>query len=244
MNEILIYADEGNCPISLKCLSAAFREENLHHRLRLVDRHFIIEESWENDTCVLVIPGGRDIPYHEALTGPGNKKISSYVKQGGRYLGICAGAYFAASSIEFEKGGPLEVTGTRELSFYPGIATGPAYGLNQFNYNSEVGARIAKLDVSGQKPLSAYYNGGCSFVDPHKYQNVSVVAKYSDIENAPAAIIQCQVGKGIAYLSGVHPEFSYAYLPASRKKQLPQLQDIESERKFLFQFILKNLNVI
>jgi hypothetical protein len=35
--------------------------------------------------------------------------------QGGRYLGICAGAYFAAKEVVFEKGTEMEVTGAREF---------------------------------------------------------------------------------------------------------------------------------
>ena len=33
--------------------------------------------------------------------------VDQFVKKGGGYLGLCAGAYFAASHIEFEKGSPL-----------------------------------------------------------------------------------------------------------------------------------------
>ena len=43
-----------------------------------------------------------------------------FVENGGSYLGICAGAYFACDYIEFDKNGPLEVVGPRDLKFYPG----------------------------------------------------------------------------------------------------------------------------
>jgi hypothetical protein len=47
-------------------------------------------------------------------------------------LGICAGAYFGAGAIEFEKGGAYEVCANRSLAFFPGYAEGPAYGKNKY----------------------------------------------------------------------------------------------------------------
>jgi hypothetical protein len=52
---------------------------------------------------------------------------AEYVSAGGAYLGLCAGAYYACSRVEFEPGGPLQVRGDRELGFFPGVAAGAAY---------------------------------------------------------------------------------------------------------------------
>ena len=54
----------------------------------------------------------------------GNERIREYVSKGGKYLGICAGGYYASSYVEFEKSTTLEVLGDRELSFFPGKAIG------------------------------------------------------------------------------------------------------------------------
>jgi glutamine amidotransferase-like uncharacterized protein len=54
-------------------------------------------------------------------------RLVEYVRAGGAYLGLCAGAYYACSRVEFEPGGPLEVVGNRELGFFPGVAAGAAY---------------------------------------------------------------------------------------------------------------------
>ena len=59
--------------------------------------------------------------YFAALGAIGMSKIKDYVTQGGSYLGICSGAYFACDRIEFDKGGPLEVIGERFLKFHPGL---------------------------------------------------------------------------------------------------------------------------
>jgi hypothetical protein len=52
---------------------------------------------------------------------------SGFVNSGGSYLGLCAGAYYACSSVQFEQGSRLQVLGDRELAFFPGIACGAAY---------------------------------------------------------------------------------------------------------------------
>ena len=50
-----------------------------------------------------------------------------YVKSGGSYLGLCAGAYYGCARVVFEPGTPLEVVGGRELQFFPGTARGAAF---------------------------------------------------------------------------------------------------------------------
>lgn len=50
--------------------------------------------------------------------------LAEFVEAGGSYLGFCAGAYFAASRVEFEVGTSMEVTGERQLAFFPGVARG------------------------------------------------------------------------------------------------------------------------
>ena len=243
MRKILIYSDEGSSAVSLKCLRKALHEENVSRDfiVRTIDRYSLSNEPWENDAALVVMPGGRDIPYHHALAGNGNRRLRSFVEQGGRYLGVCAGAYYACASIEFEKDNPLEVIGKRELAFFPGIARGPAYGLGQFSYENEAGARAAHLNVYGESRLSAYYNGGCAFVEPENYPEVKVLARYHDIPGDPAAILECKVEKGLAILSGIHPEYSASYLSCSRKRLLPWLSDIEALRKRLFKFILTQI---
>lgn len=42
-------------------------------------------------------------------------RIAEYVREGGRYLGLCAGAYFAAKDLRFDAGGKQEVIGKRDL---------------------------------------------------------------------------------------------------------------------------------
>lgn len=142
MRDILVYSDEGACPVLLKCLRRALLHENVDREfaIRIIDRYFLHNQSWEKNAALVIMPGGRDLLYQKALTGHANKRLRAFVDQGGSYLGLCAGAYYACASFEFEKGNPLEVIASRELAFFPGMARGPAYGLGQFRYgNGEEG---------------------------------------------------------------------------------------------------------
>lgn len=206
---ILVYAGEGVGNYSLRQLTHCLKEipHFAHNLIISIDDHYLKEVQWQENCKLLVFPGGRDIPYKRRLQGIANQKIRDYVSSGGIYLGICAGGYYGATEIEFEKGFPLEICEKRELGFFPGKAVGPAYGPNQFRYDNENGARNASLSWSQQKSYSVYFNGGCFFAKASVYPEVTVLATFADLPNQPAAVISCKVGKGTAILSGVHPEY-------------------------------------
>eukprot|EP00884_Botryococcus_braunii_P011023 jgi/Botrbrau1/19922/Bobra.0059s0039.1 len=88
----------------------------------------VLESQWQEDCILFVMPGGADLPYCRRLNGKGNSLIREYVENGGAYLGLCAGAYYACARVEFEVGDSrLEVVGERELRFFSGIARGSVY---------------------------------------------------------------------------------------------------------------------
>lgn len=147
----------------------------------------LIQGQWTDACSLLVMPGGRDLPYVAKLQGRGNQRIREFVQGGGSYLGICAGGYYAASFVEFAKGDPvLEVVGHRELMFFPGTAQGPTYP--GFQYDSNAGARAASIRLSQQgcrmigqdgsttvateltEPFFVYYNGGCHFIPENLFE--------------------------------------------------------------------------
>lgn len=225
---VLVYSDEGVDRRGLRELYSAL-ENSLPkscYSIHLVNHRYLIHAEWEEETVLLIIPGGRDIPYHNLLQGEGNRRIAAFVKNGGNYLGICAGGYFGAASIEFEKGGSLEVCASRELGFFPGKARGPAYGLGHFCYETEGGAREAQLEWKGGNSL-IYFNGGCLFEGVERYPAIEPLARYHDLKGRPAAVICCSLGKGKAILSGVHPEYKLAPL-------------LEPKRMLFWDYILFN----
>lgn len=247
-HQILIYSDKGADPFSVASLEASLKQEiqedYVDHPYSIVwaDQHTHKNTNWIKNTKLLIFPGGRDIPYHRALRGIANQNISEFVKQGGTYFGICAGAYYGCASIEFEKDTNLSVQAKRELKFFPGIARGPAYGTGKFCYTSQQGAQIANLTDRSGNHFSAYYNGGCHFVDADLFNDVLVLADYSDIKDKPAAVVYCKIGDGRAILCGVHPEYSAFHHITPIYIQIPlftKLQEIDKSRKMLFKKLLK-----
>ncbi|KAI8089957.1 biotin-protein ligase [Halteromyces radiatus] len=158
------------------------------------------------------------------MNGDINQRVKNYVYGGGRYLGLCAGAYYASSDIAFEVGTPMEVKGPRELGFYPGQCRGTMYP--GFVYNSNKGARAVHIHIGNQQQntIAMFYNGGGFFVNPEQYPEVTVVATYSNNKDddektttttaaAAAAVVMCKVGNGLALLSAVHPEYDVTTTP-------------------------------
>ncbi|MCP5470229.1 MAG: hypothetical protein H7A36_06995 [Chlamydiales bacterium] len=203
---VRIYLDEGvDAPLFKQVVKEVRRALPAGSVVRPADRTFFTSENWERGVDLIIIPGGRDVPYHDNLQGEANRRIRQFVLDGGRYLGICAGAYYGSSHVVFEEGGELEVVAPRELAFFPGRAVGPAYGKGLFRYDSQQGVRSASLKWN-EKVVNVYYNGGCLFEGADRHDNVEILAHYDDIEGNPPAIIECEVGKGKAILSGVHFE--------------------------------------
>lgn len=198
---ILIYADSG---VSQDCILAL--QDYFKDKAKLVFAEDIIKTDWLDldSTQLLIMPGGKSKPFYEKLGNTGNQNIINFVKSGGNYLGLCAGAYYASAQTIFAKNLPLEIILSGELNFFPGEAIGPVFNPEKFAYQSEAGADILTIQF-GSEQYCIYNNGGCYFKDPENFSNISVLATY---ENNLAAIIECKVGKGKAILCGAHPELS------------------------------------
>ena len=202
-NIAYVYCDKGSSVLSIVGILELFKISNINAKLITADE--LINTPWGKNAKLLVIPGGRDLPYQEKLKGTGNDKIKSFVKNGGIYLGICAGAYYACNDIEFDKTGDLEICEKRDLGFFPNTAIGPIFGPNTYKYNSHESAHLLEIVLMNNLSLHFYYNGGCFFKNAKISSNTQILARYKD--NDEAAIIKCKYGKGYAYLSGVHFEY-------------------------------------
>ena len=209
MKRVFCYCDEG---VDKELLEDFIHQCRGNFSCTTISAQEVRERRWIGDADLFVIPGGRDLPYVEALHTSGTDAIRDYVAGGGRFIGICAGAYFASAYVEFDKGGPLEVAGERALKFFSGKAIGPMFA--PFLYDSEDGARILPVYSATERHVfHCYYNGGCFFdasytprgrvPSPGTSSEHEVLATY---DNGLPAIVRCRVGKGVALLSGVHFE--------------------------------------
>ena len=178
----------------------------------------LLQDNWAHSCSLVVMPGGRDLPYVAKLRGPGNQRIKDFVHSGGSYLGLCAGGYYGASAVEFAKGDSvLEVAGPRELGFFPGVARGPVFPGFQYNSNSGGKACPVRLTqhsislVRGTFPDETrkskgawepdcnivarfYLNGGCAFVNPDNTRTAAAGKDRVDILGEYQGLDSCYEG--------------------------------------------------
>ncbi len=231
---VYVYSDAGAGKDSLEqtfCTLRALVPDG--YNVESIDAQGIKEGSWRREAALLVMPGGADLPYVKKLQGVGNQQIKQYVHQGGAYLGLCAGAYYGCHEVVFDKDGPLEVVGTRELAFFSKKAVGPI--LAPYDYRNNSGARVAWIRVDlpdFPTSLPFFYNGGPGFEEAQNTPGVRILGTYA--QNEIPAILYIPCGKGRVILSGVHFEYDPEKLDPKDpyfKVLIPTLQKHQTQRK-------------
>lgn len=187
-NKILLYQDYvHNNGILYRRLSETYEQ------VVFCDADDISNGALNSGVYLLVMPGGADLYYCEKLDGAGNSAIRKYVEAGGNYLGICAGAYYAAREIDWDQG---KIAGPRELRFFDGQATGPVYEFLEENNIDESWQNIVDINIGGELYPALYYAGPVF--------DGAGLATYS---NGKTAIVKTKIGKGTVILSSPHIEY-------------------------------------
>lgn len=220
-----------------------------------VDPQTFINAPFEETTGLIVMPGGRDLLFLESLGTRGINKIRNYVSNGGKYLGICGGGYFASKRVEFEVGRPqYEVVGDRLLQLCPAVAKGCV--VKGFEYNTERGSAAVEIKTQDDT-LKVYVNGGPSF-HLTDTANTTVLATYTN--NNEPAIVETVIGKGKSIVLGPHLEVSSDLLQEQMASMLndpqkkedleiltllyPEILNYEQKRYKLFASILQRLGMV
>ena len=144
---------------------------------------------------ILLMPGGWPQKYSSNLGEAGFTAIRSFVETGGRYIGICAGAYLASKSFSIDG------------SFVKGLGIAEIEAVNETD--KILPGKMRKIEIVNGLPLSK----GCGKNIAMWYENgpmikaseVDVVARF---ENGSAAIVSTGYGKGSVILFSPHPEGS------------------------------------
>jgi glutamine amidotransferase-like uncharacterized protein len=150
---------------------------------------------------VFWLPGGWSGDYEERITSQGMECIRQFVRTGGRFVGTCAGAFFASTFIVWEGEKFDYPTG-----LFAGQTVGPIAEIAPWPQCAMTG-----IDLETQHPINAtlttprqqLYYGGPAFV-PNGTQAVDVVATY--VKNGEPAAISFQYGQGYVFLTGLHFE--------------------------------------
>jgi len=183
--EICIYAGSG----AVLASDVEYALDRLGVSYREVDEDFI-KSGGLADCSMLIIPGGYTARYVSALGEDGFREIREFVKRGGVYIGICAGAYLAAERVEVEgrpKGlGIIDIENVRRSGI----------GLVEITITN-----TSHLLVKGcPRTMLIWYQNG-PYIIPGK--GVEVIARYDE---EYAAIVCSTYGKGRVLIFSPHPE--------------------------------------
>lgn len=198
---IRIYWDKGTSNGSVKAIQQQLA--HLPFKIKTISADSLLRKEWEAKTVALVMPGGQCSEWDKSLGADGIKRIRQFVQNGGKYLGICAGAYFAAQHSLFQLQDAPALVKERPLAFYPGCASGPL--LTTANHLSPEAGLAVRIKLLAKKGL-CYYQGGCAFDITEDTAGIKILARYKRPYTG-SAILSCQVRAGRAVLSGPHPEF-------------------------------------
>ncbi len=151
-----------------------------HFRFKIFTKHEL-EDDFFDDVDIIAVPGGiGDSDTYKYLMKIHAQSIRNFVASGGKYLGICMGAYWA----DTEYLGLLDTTRAVQYIKRPGTDTRRPHAKNiQITWENN--------------PMNMYFFDGCAMVgDESKFETI---ARYKNGD--PMAIIQDNVG-----LIGCHPE--------------------------------------
>ena len=136
---------------------------------------------------LLVVPGGW-APSQRASMGDLDA-LREFVRSGGAYLGICAGAYLACKNVEWSG-----ITYPYPLQLWDGTAFGPLPKIAPWPNSADITVKI------GSRKVKALYAGGGAFRGAKR----DVWARYAD--DQPSGVL-AKFGKGRVGLTGAHVEF-------------------------------------
>jgi len=138
-----------------------------------------VEDTFFDDVDCVCVPGGiGDADRFDTLMKYNYDAVRNYVKQGGKYLGICMGAYWASSDY-------FDILHNVKVNQY----------IKRPNTDTHRPHPKAMPVVWNNESHRMYFYDGCAF----EGNNFKTVATYPNMD--PMAIIQNKIG-----LIGCHPE--------------------------------------
>ena len=147
------------------------------------------------DSAKICVFGGTDdnlTPLIEQLTPEVRESLINWIKTGGRYVGICGGAYIASKGWE-EAHFTVKTLGLVPLMSAAWIEQTPS--------------RIITITWAGKnRPI--YYQYGPAFIE-NESVHIEVLSRYN---NGKVAALAYKLGEGVIVLFGPHPEADGTWL--------------------------------
>ncbi len=174
---IALFAHQPRC--SVQSINGIMLALSPRYRFKVFTRH-PLEQDFFDDVDAVCIPGGiGDSDSWDWLMREHKRRIREFVRDGGAYLGICMGAYWADSDY-FDI---LNQVRVKQYIRSAGTCTRRPH------------AKHMPITWQGRAEHMYFYDG-CTF---ESQVPLKVVARYSS--GAPMAVIQNRIG-----LIGCHPE--------------------------------------
>jgi glutamine amidotransferase-like uncharacterized protein len=175
---IAIFVHQPRC--SVQSINGIIRALVPNYTFKIFTRHEL-EDDFFDDVDMVCCPGGLgESDSYDFLMKIHAQRIRNYIASGGRYLGICMGAYWADTDYF----GLLDDIRVVQYIKQPKTDTRRPH------------AKHLAVTWEGQSTRMYFYDG-CAFVG--QQNNFQTIARYTNGD--PMAIIQDRVG-----LIGCHPE--------------------------------------
>ena len=177
-NKIALFVYDPKC--SVQCANGMINALSSHYEFRLFSKNEM-EEGFFDDFDIVAFPGGiGDSDSFDNLLKHNKKAVTDFISRGGRYLGICMGAYWAGKNY-------FNILGDTDAVQY--ITQPDTDIFTEF----ETVATVYWHELESKM----YFYDGCAFVGD--LENCDIVATY---DNGDAmAIVKNNVG-----VIGCHPE--------------------------------------
>ena len=174
--KIAVFVHQPRC--SVQSINGIIRALVPNYSFKIFTRHEL-EDDFFDDVAMVCFPGGLgDSDSYDFLMKQHGQRIRNFVASGGRYLGVCMGAYWADTDYF----GLLNDVRVTQYIKRPAADTRRPHAKH--------------INVTWDNtPTRMYFYDGCTFVG----NNFETIARYANGD--PMAIIQDRVG-----LIGCHPE--------------------------------------
>lgn len=190
-----IYSGKGSWDINVKSLQHFF--DNYNIEWSELDEQDAVSLDLEAHFDVIWFPGGFAAEYKNFISDHSN--IRSFVREGGAFIGSCAGAYYAGDILRWHGTDyqyPLKLFGGRGIGPLAGLIAWGDIDTIYLDADHPVNADF-------QSSLDMYYFDGPYF-EPYNHEEIEVLARYA--VNDKPAVIAGRYGSGKYMLFGPHPE--------------------------------------
>jgi glutamine amidotransferase-like uncharacterized protein len=223
--DIWIYSDEGAWLDGIVAFEQLLSQMGESHKRVYADD--LNNLSDYNNAKAIYFPGGYAYDYKVKLHNKTINNIRNYVATGGSYIGICAGAFFAASTVVWEG-----IEYPYSLGLFKGRAIGSIHKIASWDNYSMTAISLNQnnsIVANFKQEWNVLYYGGPYFESNES--DFDVIATWKDYYDYPS-IINFEYEKGKVLLIAPHLEIE-TNSNRDSTNFAEELDDIESDWELL-----------